>query len=95
MDKREARQILQAELVPFRAKPYAELVEMIGAEPVTVQRTGPSGREYQTELEVFWNDRPQGDVIVMGFIDDGGWKASFFPLCVSFVKSLSGEFLWE
>ena len=95
MDKQEAKRILQAELEPFRAKPYAELVETIGAEPATAEHTGPSGTEYQIEIEAIWARDPHGDVMVIGAVAHGrGWSA-YSPLCDDFIKSPSGEFLWE
>ncbi len=56
MNKEEARQIIKTELESFRAKPYAELVQMIDAEPFTGERTGPGGEWYQFEIEVFGDD---------------------------------------
>jgi hypothetical protein len=94
MDKKEAKQIIRAELEPFRAKPYWELVQMIDAEPATGECTGPSGKWYQTEIQVFWDGKPHGNLRVVGSIDDGGWRA-FFPVCDGFVKSPSDEFVGE
>ena len=94
MDREEARQIIQTELEPYRAKPYSELVQMINAKPVTGEIIGPSGQRYQIEIEAFWDSKPNGNIRVSGAIDDGGWR-SFVPLCDSFIKSLSNEFIGE
>lgn len=94
MNKEEAKQIIRAELESFRAKPYSELVQMIDAEPITGERTGPSGEGYQIEIQAFWDNKPNGNIRVTGSIDDGGWRA-FFPLGDDFIKSPSNEFVGE
>jgi hypothetical protein len=94
MDKKEAKQIIRAELEAFRAKPYSELAQMIDAQPSKVERTGTSGKWYQIEIQVFWDDKPDGNIRVLGSIDDGGWTA-LSPLCDDFIKSPSNEFVGE
>ena len=94
MNKEEASQVIRAELEPLRVKPYLELIEMIDAEPLTGDRTGASGGKYQIEIQAFWDDKPKGDIRVMGSIDDGGWRA-FFPRCYDFIKSPFNEFVGE
>jgi hypothetical protein len=94
MDKKEAREIIKAELELFRTKPYSELIQMIDAEPVTGERNCPSGKWYQIEIQAFWDDKSGGNVRVLGSIDDGGWRA-FFPLCDDFIKSPSDGFVGE
>ena len=94
MNKEEAKKIIQAELEHFRAKPYAELIQMIGAGPITGERIGPSGQWYQIEVEAFWDGQPDGDIRVLGSIDDGGLRA-FSPLSDDFIKSPSDQFVGE
>ena len=94
MNKEEARQIIQAELESYRAKPYSELIQMIDAESVTGELIGPSGKRYQIEIQAFWDDKPNGNIRVSGAIDDEGWRA-FVPLTDSFIKSPSNEFIGE
>ena len=94
MDKKEARQIISTELESFRDKPYYELVQMINAEPITGERTSPSGKLYQIEIQVFWDDKPKGNIRVSGSIDDGGLRA-FFPLTEDFIKSPLNGFVGE
>ncbi len=86
MNKEEAKQIIRNELESLRAKPYSELVRMIDAEPISGDRTSPSGKWYQIEIEVFWEHEPGGNIRVQGSIDDGGWRA-FSPLGDDFIKS--------
>ena len=94
MDREEAKRIIQTELESFRAKAHAELVRMIDAEPLTGERAGPSGKQYQFEIHACWDGKPDGDIRVMGLIDDGGLRA-FFPLTECFIKSPSDEFVDE
>ena len=94
MNKTEAMQIIQAELESFRSKPYAELASLIDSEPSVGQRDGLSGKEYQFEIMVYWDDKPDGDVRVIGNVDDGGWRA-YFPMGTSFIKAQDDTFVGE
>ena len=94
MNKEEARQILEGEMTSFRANSYRELIAMIDAEPTTKERTGSTGKWYQIEIQAFWDDQPQGNIRVMGSIDDGGLSA-FAPLSKDFIKSPSNTFVGE
>ncbi|MHB8975014.1 MAG: hypothetical protein ACYC4N_31690 [Pirellulaceae bacterium] len=79
MNREEALGLLNAKLDDYRQIPYAELVSKIDTNEV-VEVSGPSGVEYQIEIEVMWDHKPNGDIRVMGAIDDGGLRA-FIPLC--------------
>ena len=85
MDKQEARELLTKELAEYRSLSYASLVARIGDQD-HVEVIGSSATLYQIEVEFFWDDKPAGDVRVMGAIDDGGWRA-FMPLCEDFIVS--------
>lgn len=93
MDKTEAKDVLNRELEPYRARSYGQLVTLIG-EPVVFEKAGRSGTQYQIEIEAFWDNQPNSDVHVMGSIDDGGWRA-FIPLTVSFIMTPGGAFVGE
>jgi len=94
MDKKEAKLIIQELLQALRDKPYSELVQMIDTKPITGERKGPSGTCYQIELQAIWDDKANGNIRVMGSIDDGGLRA-FVPLTDDFIKSPSNEFIGE
>ena len=94
MDNQEARTIIIQELEAYRAKEYSELAGMIDAEEIDYDKTGPSGVEYQIEIQAFWDYKKGGDVRVLGSIDDGGWRACF-PLTESFIKAPDGSFVGE
>ena len=93
MDKQEARLILSEQLAPYRRRPYADLVSMIG-KVVHTEVTGPSGAWYQFDIQVFWDNKPNGDVRVSCAIDDGGFRA-FIPLTDDFIMSPEGKFVGE
>ena len=94
MDKNEAGSVLRSQIEEFRRLSYIELKKLIGREPIRRETTGPSGTWYQLEIEVFWDDKENGNIRVVGGIDDGGWRA-FVPLTYSFIMTPDGIFLDE
>jgi hypothetical protein len=52
------------------------------------------GGKYQIELQAFWDDQPDGNIRVLGSIDDGGMQ-SIFPLSSDFIVSPDGQFVGE
>lgn len=86
MNKAEALKMLDEQLASFRAMPYDDLTTLIDSEPTTGEVSGPSNKKVQYEIEVLWDDKPGGNVRVIGNIDDGGWRA-YFPLGNDFIKS--------
>lgn len=94
MDKAEALEIIEKELVTFRLKSYLELREMIGEEPITKEITSNTGTKYQIEIMAHWDDKPDEDIRVNGCVDDMGWRA-FSPLSSDFIMSHEGKFIDE
>lgn len=94
MKNEEAFAVLDLELAKFRDEPYAALVTRMSDGSVDYELTAPSGRKYQVEVQVFWDNRPGGNVRVRGAIDDGGWRA-FMPLSRDFIKAPDGSFVGE
>ena len=99
MNKHEALALLQAELDEYRQWSYGDLEKQIGEE-YHLEIAGPSGVEYQIEIQILWETTPQGRILVIGSVDDGGIRA-FAPLCETFVVSPLGELteqgppMWE
>ncbi len=93
MDKDKARALLELALQAYRDKSYAELRDFIG-EIDAHEVAGPNGSEFQVEIQALWDYRPDGDIRVLGGIDDGGWSA-FKPLSDSFVMAPDGTFVGE
>lgn len=81
MNPIEAKWLLLRELVHWRRRGYKSLALAVG-EAHCFERISPSGAEYQIELQVLWDDHPQGDVRILASIDDGGWRA-WWPLSCS------------
>lgn len=73
--------------------PYQELAARVGSVS-NDEIARDSERSWQVEVEVLWDDKPDGDVRVMVAIDDGGLRA-FVPLTGEFIKSPSGQFVGE
>ena len=93
MDNEEARSILRQELAHLRREPYEELSTDIG-QIRTKEVNAPSGTVYQIEIQFLWDDKPKGDIRVMGSIDDGGLRA-FVPVTESFIIDPHGNFVDE
>jgi hypothetical protein len=80
MDREEALGLLDAKLDEYRRMSYAELSAKIGHDEFP-EVIGPSGTEYQIEIQICWDHKPDGDVRVMGTIDDGTLRGAFRPVC--------------
>lgn len=95
MNNAEARSVLKTELAKYRAKPYRELVTLIG-NTQTLEVLASSGATYQIEVEAMWDDpkKPNDALRVLGSIDDGGIRA-FLPLTDSFLVTPTGELVGE
>ena len=93
MDNNEAKILLQKTLEQFRQYSFKELQASIG-NIFTFQVDGESGVQYQIEVEAVWDGKPGQDIIVLGTIDDGGWRA-FSPLSDSFIIRPDGTFVGE
>ena len=94
MDKNEARSVLAEHLVSYRARAYSDLVANIG-HAGCVEVIGPSGTPYQIEVDIVWDDKPDGNIRVLAGIDDGTLRAAFSPLTDDFIKAPDGTFVGE
>jgi len=92
MDNEEAVAVLERELAALGGASYADLVARIAAGPRAIERSAPSGATYQMEIDVRWDDRPGGNVRVVGSIDDGQWRV-FVPMTRSFIKAPDDSFV--
>ncbi len=93
-EKTEPRALLASELQMYRTRSYNELRERIGSQDDFVV-AAPSGRNYQIEVDFFWDDRPNGNIRVMAMIDDGGFWSAVLPGADSFILSPAGQFIGE
>ena len=91
MDRDEAKSILVRALSEFASHPYDQLVaSMKHTNAKTV--IGESGANYQIEISVTWDSEPEKDLLIMGSIDDGGWRASL-PLTESLIMKPDGTLI--
>lgn len=90
MNKQEARTLLAEKLEDYRRLSYGELAAKIDHDDY-LTAVGPSGTEYQIEVQFFWDSQPDGNIRVLGGIDDGRFLAALAPLCDSFIVSPTGE----
>jgi hypothetical protein len=81
--KAEARHLLTEQVRELQAQSRDDLLSLLNA-PKWATLRGPSGTEFQVEVQAFWDDRPGEDLRVMVSIDDGGWRA-FVPLTDGFI----------
>lgn len=93
MDDREATHILAQELAKYRRETYTDLQRLL-KEVDAYEIVGPSGADYQIEIQAIWDDEPNGNLRVLGAIDDGGLRA-YVPLTDDFILSPLGEFIGE
>ena len=93
MDNIEAMSVLAVEMEHYRAKSYADLVPLLD-QTTHIDVDGPSGTKYQVDIEVMWDGPSNGDLRVIGAVDDGGWRA-FVPLTDSFILRSDGTFVGE
>lgn len=93
MNKAEARSILHAEILKYRAKSYLDLLYLLEQQDCYELKSS-SGVLYQLEIQAFWDDKPNDVLRVRGSIDDRGWRA-FFPLVEDVLLTPTGNFVGE
>lgn len=93
MNRIEALRVLRAELQPWRERSWTDLRKEVG-QSRRFEVTAESGTWYQGEVQMFWDDKPDGAIRVMASIDDGGWRA-FVPLTDAFILAPDGTFIGE
>jgi hypothetical protein len=71
VDNEEAARVLAQELTQYRRETYANLQRLL-KDVDAYEVVGPSGAKYQVEIQAVWDDKPNGNLRVMGGIDDGG-----------------------
>jgi len=84
MNDDEAMTIVRQELTKYRCRPYVELSRLVDSRIPTLIVKGSSATEYQLVIHVRWEGKRDGDIRVIGLIDNGGWRA-FVPLSEDFI----------
>jgi len=93
VNKEEATVVLSKLLGGYRAKSYSDLLPLLHTQN-TSEVTADSGTRYQVEFQAVWDDKKDGNLRVMGCIDDRGIRA-FVPLTDDFIITPNGEFVGE
>jgi hypothetical protein len=93
MNRIEALRVLRGELQPLRERSWTDLRKEVG-QSRRFEVTAESGTRYQGDVQVFWDDKPNGAIRVLASIDDGGWRA-FVPLTEDFILTPDGTFVGE
>lgn len=93
MDRSEALSVLDSALAGYRARAHRDLLPLLTRQD-TFTVPGPSGTVYQLEIQAVWDGPRNGNLRVIGSIDDGGLRA-FVPLTRDFVLSPDGQFVGE
>ncbi len=91
--KEKLKRILEEKLLEFQKLSYEELRKLVDDEPYT-EAQGEGEDFYQIEIEVFYDDpdKKDGDLRILGAIDDGGLSA-FAPICDDFIITPKGKIL--
>jgi hypothetical protein len=87
VNEQAALECLATESAELKALTYDRLTALVD-EPRSKWVTGPDGRKYQLEIQVFWEFKGSKNLRVMLSADDGGWRA-FLPVTDSFIVSPS------
>lgn len=85
--------MLAREVAALRELSYEELRALLDVQD-THEVAAESGTWYQVETQVWWDDKPGGDLRVRTAIDDGGWRA-YIPMTDDFIKAPDGSFVGE
>jgi hypothetical protein len=89
MNKDEARGVLAAHLEQYRRRTYGDLSRTLGNQGCD-EVIGPSGAEYQVEVDILWDNKPGGLLRILGSIDDGRLPGAMFPLTAGFLLRPDG-----
>ncbi len=103
MNKEEMKAILAEHLARYRTRTYSQLLTLLESKQVdTFEIKGTSGADYQIEIHFSWDEKPRGDIRVLGSIDENPHRPllGFIPIYVSsvtddFILSPQGTFVGE
>ena len=76
VNNEEAKALLAELLTTYREKKYDVLKQLVGNQD-TNELIANSGTKYQIEFQAVWDDKQNGDIRIIGTIDDGGLRSSY------------------
>ena len=88
----EAAELLRKRIAEIRSRPFSELLTLINTADV-IEVRGGTGKEYQIEVNAWWDDKAKTRLRVSGSIDDGGFRAriNWKPLLNGFLAYPDGK----
>jgi hypothetical protein len=92
MDTHEARTVLSEQILPYRGEGYKALQRLL-AEADIFEIQGPSGAAYRIQIEAVWDDRPGGNLRVLGLLEDAEDPGPFGPVTDEFTITSTGAIL--
>jgi len=93
LDKEKAQKIINSELQKYREKSYDELLPLL-EEIERIELSIDKGIEYQLVFNAVWDDQKEGNLRVIGSIDDGG-RSAYSPETASFIISPENKMIGE
>ncbi|NNE37574.1 MAG: hypothetical protein HKN08_04650 [Gammaproteobacteria bacterium] len=94
MDNSEAIELLDKELDKYKEFSYSKLKTMISAQPIGKEVRTYNDADYNIEVIIDWNEKPDGNIKVLAYVEDGEMR-SFIPLSKQFIKTPEDTFLEE
>ena len=93
MGRDEALTLADEVLEDLRKLSYDECRQLMNAVS-TRELRGRDGKEYQVQIEAFWDAKKNGNVRVMVAVSGGGFS-DFKPWCRDFIIAPDGSFVGE
>jgi hypothetical protein len=92
-DPNVAKKHLAAHIARLRSMSYASLADKVKRRDIeTYAVEEPDGASYQLEILFLWDDKPDGDIRVMGF---GFMNPSGRSVTDDFIIAADGQFVGE
>ena len=89
MNEQIAQALINSEMRRLETLSYTHLVSMIG-KVETKELVGEDGKNYQLEIQAFWDSKKGDNVRLIVAVDDGGWRA-YKPLTDGFIMRPDGS----
>ncbi len=93
MNKIEAVEILERELVQYRKLPYSDLVKKMG-EQETFEKINERGEKFQVEVDFFFDNEEEKTIRVLAMLSYSLWT-DFSPVSRDFIVAPNGKFVGE
>lgn len=95
MEKKAIEEIIAKEMADLRMQSYESLRKDFLDNPQAKEMTGSDGKQYEVEVEAFWDDRPGGNLRVFVLVSGSSLWRTIKPYGDTFIISPAGEFIGE